>query len=355
MKNNILLTFVIIAALSIHGPAAYAQGLDASLSLKYAPEAVGKRVAENVVSRRFGWRYQRVCAYYGSLIFAEATADKNISSKIRKGYNGFYKGPKFNLKGHVDYNVFGIWPFELYRQTHEAGLLKKPKYLADHEFAKPRNDGLSAFSRFWVDDMYMVGSLQVQAFKSTGDTTYLNRAARTLKIYCDSLQRPNGLFYHRPDVPFYWGRGNGWAAAAFAELIPVLPTNHPYFNALQSYYTLMMRALLKNQGEDGMWHQVLDDSDSYAETSCTGMFIYSMATGIRCGWLSEGRYRDAIQRAWDSLATYVDEKGRTRQVCIGTNAKNNKSHYLTRPTKTGNFHGQAAVLWAATSLLSLQQ
>ncbi len=35
-----------------------------------------------------------------------------------------------------------------------------------------------------------------------------------IKVYCEKLQRPNGLFYHRDDAPFYWGRGNGWAAAA---------------------------------------------------------------------------------------------------------------------------------------------
>ena len=96
----------------------------------------------------------------------------------------------------------------------------------EHRIEKLQEDGLSSFTRFWVDDMYMVGSLQVQAFKATGDTVYLNRAAKTIKVYCDKLQRPNGLFYHRADAPFYWGRGNGWAAAAFAELIQVLPEDH---------------------------------------------------------------------------------------------------------------------------------
>lgn len=96
----------------------------------------------------------------------------------------------------------------------------------DHEFEKIQEDGFSSFTRFWIDDMYMVGSLQTKAYKSIGDTVYLNHAARTLKKYCEKLQRPNGLFYHRDDAPFYWGRGNGWAAAAFAEVIPILPEDH---------------------------------------------------------------------------------------------------------------------------------
>lgn len=321
--------------------------------LKHNPEEVGKKVAENVINRRFGWRYQRVCAYYGCLIFAEASNDSAIQGKVIKGYHGFLNGLKYNLKGHVDYNLFGIWPFEIYRQTREKKYLQKPKHLADDEFETMQEDGLSSYTRYWVDDMYMVGSLQSQAFKSTADTVYLNRAAKTLKVYCDQLQKPNGLFFHRSDAPFYWGRGNGWAAAAFAELIQVLPEDHIYYNDIKDSFTKMMKTLVKYQGKDGMWHQLLDDPASYEETSCTGMFIYSMATGLQKGWLTHDEFAPVIAKGWDALASYVDEKGRTKNVCIGTNAKDNKEHYLNRPTKTGNFHGQAAVLWAATALLRL--
>jgi len=321
--------------------------------LKNSPEKVGKKVAQHVINRRFGWRYQRVCAYYGSLIFAEATNDPAILKKVIKGYHGFSKGIKFNLKGHVDYNVFGIWPFEIYRQTGDDQYLKKPKYLADHEFKELQQDGLSSFTRFWVDDMYMVGSLQAQAYKSIGDTVYLIRAAKTIKVYCDKLQKPNGLFFHRDDAPFYWGRGNGWAAAAFAEIIQILPENHAYYNEIKNAFTKMMNTLVIYQGTDGMWHQLLDDPESYAESSCTGMFIYAMATGLEKGWLSYEKFAPVVSKGWDALSGYVDAQGRTENVCIGTNAKNSKEHYLNRPTKTGNFHGQAAVLWSATALLKL--
>ena len=54
-------------------------------------------------------------------------------------------------------------------------------------------------------------------------------------------------------------------------------------------------------------------------------------------------------------ASYVNEKGEAENVCVGTNAKDNKKHYLTRPKSTGNFHGQAAVLWAVTAMIRLQE
>lgn len=323
------------------------------IEVKNKPEVVGKKVAENVINRRFGWRYQRACAYYGSLIFSDVTNDPDIMEKVKKGYHSFSKGIKFNLKGHVDYNVFGIWPFEIYRQTGDEHYLKKPKFLADHEFEKLQEDGLSSFTRFWIDDMYMVGSLQVQAYKSLKDTVYLNRAAKTIKVYCDKLQKPNGLFHHRADAPFYWGRGNGWAAAAFAEIIQVLPEEHVYYNDIKLAFTKMMKTLITYQGQDGMWHQLLDDPESYAETSCTGMFIYAMASGLDKGWLSFDDFKPAVEKGWDALAGYVNENGETENVCIGTNAKDSKDHYLNRPTKTGNFHGQAAVLWSATAILRL--
>ncbi len=325
------------------------------LKLEVSPEEVGQKIVDNIVERRFGWRYQKVCTYYGALIFADATNNRKISEQIKEGYTPFYEGKRKPHRGHVDYNVFGIWPFELYRQFGDKKYLELAKELADEEWENPREDGLTNLTRFWIDDMYMVGSLQVQAYKSTLDMVYLDRAALQLKVYIDKLQKPNGLFHHRDDAPFFWGRGNGWAAAALTEVLLVLPESHEHYPALLEAFQKMMVTLLDYQAEDGMWHQLLDDPESYPESSCTGMFLYGLASGLEHGWLAYVKYSSNIERAWNALASYVNEKGETRNVCVGTNAKDNKKHYLTRPTSTGNFHGQAAVLWAATAMVRLQE
>ena len=347
--KSTIVSIILIAIISLP---VFAQN---KLELTTQPEETGKQIVDNIVERRFGWRYQKVCTYYGALIFADATANKNITQQIEKGYTPFLKGKRKPHKGHVDYNVFGIWPFEMYRQTGNDEYLKMGKMLADHEYENPRKDGLTEFTRFWIDDMYMVGSLQVQAYKSTNEMVYLDRAALQIKVYCDKLQKPNGLFYHRDDAPFYWGRGNGWAAAAMTELLLVLPENHEHYDTILEAYKKMMTTLLDYQGEDGMWHQLLDDPTSYPESSCTGMFLYGLASGIDNGWLSSDKYSTNLEKAWNALASYVNEKGEVRNVCVGTNAKDNKKHYLTRPKSTGNFHGQAAVLWAATAMIRLQE
>jgi rhamnogalacturonyl hydrolase YesR len=327
-----------------------------TLHLTVQPEQVGKRIVQNIVERRFGWRYQKVCSYYGALIFADATANKNISEQIKKGYTPFYTGKRKYRSEHVDFNVFGIWPFELYRQFEDSQYLEQAKKLADAEWENPRQDGLTNLTRFWIDDMYMVGSLQVQAYKSLKDEKYLDRAALQLIAYVDSLQKPNGLFFHREDAPFYWGRGNGWAATAMTELFLVLPKEHEHYNELLTDYQRMMAALKTNQGSNGMWHQLLDNPDSFAEPSCTGMFLYAIASGVHLGILSKEEYLPVIEKAWNELATnFVNKKGEVVDVCMWTNAKSRENYYLRRPKVTGDYHGQAAVLWAATAIIKLQQ
>jgi rhamnogalacturonyl hydrolase YesR len=69
--------------------------------------------------------------------------------------------------------------------------------------------------------------VQLEAYRATGDAAYLDKTADLVVAYLDSLQEKNGLFHHGLDAPFFWGRGNGWAAAGLTELLAALPTSHP--------------------------------------------------------------------------------------------------------------------------------
>ncbi len=349
IRTSHLLIFiaVVMQSMGIHAQSAV------HLDIKSSPDEIGNRVVSNISHRYYGWRYQKACTYYGALIFADATGDPAITREIQRGFKPYYDGKRRPHRGHVDYNVFGIWPFELYRQTGDERYLQIARDLADDEYKNPGADGLTDLARFWVDDMYMVGSLQVQAYKSTGNRIYLDRAAHFLQVYVDTLQRSNGLFHHREDAPFYWGRGNGWAVAALTEVLLVLPEDHEYHASLLDAYQRMMNTLASFQGEDGMWHQLIDDPASFPESSSTGMFLYGFISGVEKGWLSGEAYRGTIEKGWEALASYVNDKGEAMNVCIGTNAKNKKAHYLNRPKTSGNFHGQAAVLWASTALVRL--
>jgi rhamnogalacturonyl hydrolase YesR len=172
-----------------------------------------------------------------------------------------------------------------------------------------------------------------------------------MEAYLDRLQRPSGLFYHAPDVPFFWGRGNGWAAAGMTELLLELPKDHPRYAAVFEGYQKMMASLLSYQDDDGMWHQLIDFKESFKESSGTAMITYAMVTGVKSGWLPAKEYSLAVRNGWLALANRVDDLGRLSDVCVCTSPRNDLEYYLTRPRRTGDAHGQEALLWCVVALL----
>ncbi len=100
-----------------------------------------------------------------------------------------------------------------------------------------------------------------------------------------------------------------------------------------------------------MWRQLIDHPDSWPETSSTGMFTFAMVTGVKNGWLDKKTYGAAARKAWLALTGYLEPNGDIRDVCEGTNKKNDYQYYIDRPRRTGDNHGQAPVLWTATALL----
>ena len=80
-----------------------------------------------------------------------------------------------------------------------------------------------------------------------------------------------------------------------------------------------------------------------------GTFLFDQA--VKEGWLDAATYGPAARKGWLGLIGYLDADANLREVCIGTGAKNERAHYLTRPRIAGDFHGQAPVLWCASALL----
>lgn len=336
------------------------------------PHVIGKRVAEHFVTSPHQDParivYPEVVTWYGALTFANLSADKELTAKLIQRFDPLLSPPGSALihrERHVDFEVFGAVPLEIYIETKDPKYLELGKTFADtqwealpagtvvNEGVPPQtlDPGLTPETRFWVDDMYMSTILQVQAFRATGDQAYIDRAAVEMSAYLDKLQQPNGLFYHAPDVPFFWGRGDGWFAAGMAELLMSLPQNHAQRPRILDGYRKMMQALVSYQGADGMWRQLIDHPESFTETSSTGMFTFALITGVKNGWLDDETYGPTARKGWLALVGYIDQNSDVTNVCVGTGKNNNLEYYLTRPRHTGDMHGQAPVLWSASALL----
>jgi len=328
-----------------------------------SPTEIGKRVAGNFVARKFEFEtdsqkqfviYPEVCTWYGALTVAKLTDDRELQSRLVKKFD-FLLTPegasRISTNAHVDFRVFGIVPLEIYLQTRDDKFLELGKSLADKQWEKTTADGITTEARYWIDDMYMIPAVQVLAYRATGNTEYLDRAALTMTAYLDKLQQANGLFYHGTNAPFFWGRGNGWVAAGMTELLRSLPANHPRRARIMASYQKMMRTLLRYQGEDGLWRQLIDHKEAWPETSSTGMFAFAMVTGVKSGWLDERQYGSAARKAWLGLIGRLDNDADILDVCVGTGKGTNVKYYLDRPRKTGDLHGQAPILWTASALL----
>jgi unsaturated rhamnogalacturonyl hydrolase len=342
-----------------------------------SPQEIGKALAEKFAAMPLQGKdsinYPEVCAWYGALTFAHLTHDDTLRDKLIARFSPLLPGgpeaSRFPARHHVDSSMFGVVPLELSIQTHDTPSAN-PQYLtmglalADRQWvvepgidypsaaiSAPNLNGLSPETRYWVDDMYMLTMLQLEAYRATGDRKYLDRDAHEMVSYLDKLQQPNGLFFHAPDVPFFWGRGDGWFAAGMAEMLRSLPANHPDRPRILAGYKLMMAALLKYQGADGMWHQLIDHPEAWPETSSSAMFSFAMITGVKHGWLDAPTYAPAARKAWIAVTGYIDQNHDVTQVCEGTNKLNSLDYYLARKRRTGDLHGQAPILWVASALL----
>ena len=282
-----------------------------------SPKEIGDRVAARFVPQpHFNANrptppkritYPEVCTWYGALTFARATDNTALRDQLIRRFEPLFGEEKHMVPtpDHVDYTVFAAVPLEIYMQTKDRKYLDMGQEMADKQWGEPfgsrattqaweyHKKGLTWQTRMWIDDMFMITAAQAQAYRATGDRKYIDRAAKEMVVYLDELQQPNGLFYHAPDVPFFWGRGDGWMAAGMAELLRSIPEDNPDRPRIMKGYKLMMDSLLKHQDENGMWHQLINDPQSWPETSCTGMFTFAFITGVKEGWLDEATYGPA--------------------------------------------------------------
>ncbi|MSQ16838.1 MAG: hypothetical protein EXR54_04635 [Dehalococcoidia bacterium] len=217
-----------------------------------------------------------------------------------------------------------------------------------HGGAPPPSD-----PEFRTEDMFMNGAVLGRAFRLTGKTAYLDLL--TSFLLNARVQQADGLFWHSRSAPYYWGRGNGFAALGFAETLTYLPVDHSDRDALLAMHVKHLDALRQRQGPSGMLCQVVDVPGSYQELTATCMFGYAMARGMCLGWL-DSTYRASLELAWQGVAERVDESGGVVDPCTNTGVQKNLGEYIDRPAVFGlDDRGGAMALWFATEMEQLNR
>jgi len=214
----------------------------------------------------------------------------------------------------------------------------------------------------WVDDLYMGVPCFAQMALLTGDQRYFDDAAKqVLQFHSRMFVAQKGLYMHgwvqemSPHPAFHWGRGNGWAFMATAELLTVLPKDHPQRTQLLNIYRAHAAGLRRVQAPSGLWHQLLDRPDSYEETSSSAMFVFALTRGINKGWISRPTWAPIVLRGWNGLTTKVNSTGQVEGTCIATGLGWDDTFYLNRPTDVNAAHGYGPIFLAGSEIIRLLQ
>jgi len=235
-------------------------------------------------------------------------------------------------------------------------ITQKQMRMPDGTLARPRPQQPASL---WIDDSYMSIPFLAQMGKLTGDRKYFDDAARQVIQMSARLFNPaNELYAHawfentRYSPRFYWGRGAGWGLMAMAELLSVLPEDHPDRAQILDLFQRAVQGVAAVQSGSGMWHQLLDRPDSYLESSATAMFTFAIARGVNRGWITPV-YAPVAQAGWQALRQRIREDGQIEGICVGTTAAYDAVYYYNRPTALNAMQGYGPALMAGAEMITL--
>ena len=240
-------------------------------------------------------------------------------------------------------------PQTLHREILDRALnhiLNKQSRLSDGTLCRPE----PVEQTVWADDMFMSVPFLLRMAKLNKDSKLYNEAAFQVLHINHYLTDPHtnlcrhGWYNQTKELaPVAWSRANGWVVWAMSEALLELPTNHKDYKKIKDTFTKRLMALLKYQSESGLWHQVLNDPDSYLETSGSAMFGLALARAINHKWISQ-RYIPQLMKTWEAVSAQIDKNGIVYGICRGTDMGKDADYYKSQKTLESDPRGMGAVL-----------
>ncbi len=248
--------------------------------------------------------------------------------------------------------------YKTYIETAANHITKVQERLADGTLCRKTPRKMTV----WADDVYMSVSFLSRMGKFTGNVKYFDDAAKQILQISDLLWDPTKqIYYHcyytdlQRNGVAYWGRANGWIAVSTAQLLELMPVNHPKRAQLIKYLERQIVGLSRYQDANGMWHQLLDKPDSYAESSATAMFVYSIAKALNNNWI-DPTYKSIAIAGWNALKkNQITADGKFSNVCVGTGISDDQVFYYTRPVGDNEKHGLGLVLHTGIEMIKLSK
>ena len=153
----------------------------------------------------------------------------------------------------------------------------------------------------------------------------------------------------------------GWIAMALVDVLDFLP---PEYSGRDSVIAIFQRLALAvtnvQDNSSGVWWQVLDQggrSGNFLESSCSCMFVYALAKGVRLGYI-EASYANVAEKGYNGIINnFVRENSNgtitITKVCPGQAPGNDYQDYVRNPYENG--HSAGPFILASIEMETLTQ
>lgn len=314
-----------------------------------------------------GWEWTHGIGLYGLFKYWQLTGNKKAFEIITDWFSARL------AEGTPTKNVNTVAPFLTlaFLYEHDPNPVWKP-YLetwADwvmDEMPKTREGGIqhivyNSFNdqQMWDDTLMMSVLPLTKIGQILNRPDYIEEAKYQFLIHTHYLaDRASGLWYHgwtfdgnHNFANALWARGNSWITIAIPEFLDFLrpAENDPIRRHLVSTFRRQAKTLKQTQDESGLWHTLIDDPQSYVETSATAGFAYGLMKGRRMGLLGED-YRETAEKAVRAVVANISAEGELENVSFGT-AMGADLDYYRQIKRTSMPYGQAMAMFCLSEYL----
>lgn len=198
--------------------------------------------------------------------------------------------------------------------------------------------GAANEQQLWADTLFMTVLFLAKMGTLLRRAGYVEESLRQFLLHIKYLDdRRTGLWFHgwsfRGRHNFaraLWARGNSWFTAGVVDYLETTSLSAGPRQFIAATLGAQVRALTTLQAADGMWHTLLDDPNSYVETSATAAFSYGILKGVRLGLLPAASAAVGW-KGFDAVMRRIDSDGTVREVSFGTPMGETLEHYRRIP------------------------
>ena len=346
MKSPLVVAVIVVAAGAV-------LGCGPAKKTALQPDLFSREFVRSAMGRAFDWQIGHIVdsaplpdggfqdvsdtewvrgAFFAGVMAAhEATGDPKYleAAKELSERNNWRPGPR---PRHADDQCVSQTYARTYLIERDPRMIAATVERYDAMIAEPRPGPVVGWAEddnwSWCDALFMAPPSMVLVAEATGDRRYLDLMNTMWWETADYLYDSEEHLWYRdgryviqedgsgPRTPngakVFWSRGNGWVFAGLALVLEHMPADYPDRPRFETMFRDMAAALVRVQGEDGLWRSSLLDPGEYPipESSGTGFFTFGLAWGVNSGLLGGSEMLAAARRGWRGLVWAQQPDGR---------------------------------------------